>query len=680
MSIVLAGRENQGSQSMFYLGEAPLSELSYSNNLIPMNIKMPLKGVPETTLYVDLLLKSSNDKTIDRVNLTELPINYQNHGYSDFGVSSELSFPIFLDSEINFSHTESTFSLDIPQISSSILKSTSEVINVRLNVSDDSSYIEMANLNYTLEYDENGSALFNLGSYLDKPLDSHLWLYPNFSKVYLEFWKDNVRLMKQLLEDFNGTTIPSRQLILNNVDTLIDSDLDGVSDFNERLINTNPEVFTNFSSRIVEVGFSSGTVINDTYSEDQVEAKILDYIATTNETFKNSGVNLIVKNIGHAVLGDDAGYDLTNLRGRTGIFGTLDNKFVRKPDLIVHLTTSEELGVGGIAAAQGSMSDGVIPYAVSYEEGINTAMVSIEAPALTFTHELGHLSGLGHSKREDSSYTGAFIWSNGHGVDNEFVTIMSYESSYINATGVGYFSTPNMQCGLFDDPCGVSQDNMWNGADNLLTLKTTMIQVGAISNGFGPNIDLANTEPMILQNIGQLEDIDVSANDPEDGDISIYVTKNISNVDSPEYDYESIFSVTDSDGNRTEQSLKIIIDEMPSVNNWDFDGNGSADALTDGLLLLRYAFGLTGSMLTAGATDPSSPLTDLEIQALIETAHGSFADIDSSGSTDALTDGLLLLRYLFGLRGGMLVAGATDPDATRSDGAAVGAYIESYMP
>jgi hypothetical protein len=326
------------------------------------------------------------------------------------------------------------------------------------------------------------------------------------------------------------------------------------------------------------------------------------------------------------------------------------------------------------------MSDGVIPYAVSYEEGINTAMVSIEAPALTFTHELGHLFGLGHSKREDSSYTGAFIWSNGHGVDNEFVTIMSYESSYINATGVGYFSTPNMQCGLFDDPCGVSQDNMWNGADNLLTLKTTMIQVGAISNGFGPNIDLANTEPMILQNIGQLEDIDVSANDPEDGDISIYVTKNISNVDSPEYDYESIFSVTDSDGNRTEQSLKIIIDEMPSVNNWDFDGNGSADALTDGLLLLRYAFGLTGSMLTAGATDPSSPLTDLEIQALIETAHGSFADIDSSGSTDALTDGLLLLRYLFGLRGGMLVAGATDPDATRSDGAAVGAYIESYMP
>lgn len=114
--------------------------------------------------------------------------------------------------------------------------------------------------------------------------------------------------------------------------------------------------------------------------------------------------------------------------------------------------------------------------------------------------------------------------------------------------------------------------------------------------------------------------------------------------------------------------------------SWDFDGSTSADALTDGLLLLRYAFGLRGSMLTADATDPSSTLTDAEIQALIETAYDSFADIDASGSTDALTDGLLLLRYLFGLRGGMLVADATDPSASRSEGGAVGDYINSYMP
>jgi len=128
-----------------------------------------------------------------------------------------------------------------------------------------------------------------------------------------------------------------------------------------------------------------------------------------------------------------------------------------------------------------------------------------------------------------------------------------------------------------------------------------------------------------------------------------------------------------------ELSAPAVTVELGS-GSWDFDGSGSADALTDGLLLLRYAFGLRGSMLTADATDPSSTLSDSEIQALIETAHASFADIDASGSTDALTDGLLLLRYLFGLRGGMLVADATDPSATRAEGGAVGDYINSYMP
>ncbi|MDA7794871.1 S8 family serine peptidase, partial [Porticoccaceae bacterium] len=150
--------------------------------------------------------------------------------------------------------------------------------------------------------------------------------------------------------------------------------------------------------------------------------------------------------------------------------------------------------------------------------------------------------------------------------------------------------------------------------------------------------------------------------------------------------YDPLDATSDQDNDGTSALQEFILgiipghDETEDQLSWDFDEDGKADALTDGLLLLRYAFGLTGSMLTADATDPSSTLTDSEIQALIETAHGSFADIDSSGSTDALTDGLLLLRYLFGLRGGMLVANATDPDATRSDGAAVGAYIESYMP
>ena len=44
----------------------------------------------------------------------------------------------------------------------------------------------------------------------------------------------------------------------------------------------------------------------------------------------------------------------------------------------------------------------------------------------------------------------------------------------------------------------------------------------------------------------------------------------------------------------------------------------------------------------------------------------ALADIDGNGQMDALTDGLLTLRYLFGLEGGTLIAGVVAPDATRT--------------
>jgi hypothetical protein len=54
-------------------------------------------------------------------------------------------------------------------------------------------------------------------------------------------------------------------------------------------------------------------------------------------------------------------------------------------------------------------------------------------------------------------------------------------------------------------------------------------------------------------------------------------------------------------------------------------------------------------------------------------------DIDGNGVMDALTDGLLLLRYLFGFRGGALVNGATAPDCTRCTAAAIESWIAAKI-
>ena len=99
----------------------------------------------------------------------------------------------------------------------------------------------------------------------------------------------------------------------------------------------------------------------------------------------------------------------------------------------------------------------------------------------------------------------------------------------------------------------------------------------------------------------------------------------------------------------------------------DIDLNGEVDALTDGLLLLRYLFGLTGNTLISDVISPNAKRrTADQIEAyLADPLVAEYLDFDDNGNLDALTDGLLLLRYLFGLTGLPLVDGAI---LTRDDG------------
>jgi hypothetical protein len=115
-------------------------------------------------------------------------------------------------------------------------------------------------------------------------------------------------------------------------------------------------------------------------------------------------------------------------------------------------------------------------------------------------------------------------------------------------------------------------------------------------------------------------------------------------------------------------------------SNWDFDGNGSADALTDGLLLVRYAFGLRGDKLVGDdVVADDSTLTAQEIEAKITEAQ-DIADIDGNGTVDPLSDGLLLLRHLFGFSGESLVKGVVHPDGSRQSAEEITSYMNGFMP
>ena len=128
-----------------------------------------------------------------------------------------------------------------------------------------------------------------------------------------------------------------------------------------------------------------------------------------------------------------------------------------------------------------------------------------------------------------------------------------------------------------------------------------------------------------------------------------------------------------------QQKTQVIQQSTQAPLSWDMDGNAEVDALTDGLLLLRYTFDLRNDSLIEGAVASDSPLSSAEIAARIET-NISIADIDGNGEIDALTDGLLVLRYLFELRGNALTVEVIGDNATRNDPTDIATYIESYYP
>jgi len=117
-----------------------------------------------------------------------------------------------------------------------------------------------------------------------------------------------------------------------------------------------------------------------------------------------------------------------------------------------------------------------------------------------------------------------------------------------------------------------------------------------------------------------------------------------------------------------------VLDVDASLSNTKYE------ALSDGVLVIRYLFGLTGTPLTTGALGATATRSDpTAIKAYLDGMR-TVLDVDGSGTADALTDGLLIVRYLFGLRGDALIAGAIDPLATRKTDTDIEGYIQSLMP
>ncbi|MDA8878873.1 DUF5011 domain-containing protein, partial [Porticoccaceae bacterium] len=182
-----------------------------------------------------------------------------------------------------------------------------------------------------------------------------------------------------------------------------------------------------------------------------------------------------------------------------------------------------------------------------------------------------------------------------------------------------------------------------------------------------PIITLLGEVEVSLELGSTYTDAGATAADNFDGDITasiaVFNPVDVNTVGT----YTVTFNVSDAAGNLAVPVLRQVM--VSGII--DIDRNGHYDALTDGLLLLRSIFGLDGDALVFGAVASNATVTSSQ-DILVEIDRlGMLLDIDGNGVIDALTDGLLILRYLFGLEGDILIAGVVAQNATRATAAEI---------
>ncbi len=124
------------------------------------------------------------------------------------------------------------------------------------------------------------------------------------------------------------------------------------------------------------------------------------------------------------------------------------------------------------------------------------------------------------------------------------------------------------------------------------------------------------------------------------------------------------------------KSVTASFAPLPLLNIDDSAAPTVYQASTDGVLLLRYLLGLRGSSLVADVLGTNPQRNATQIEAHIQTYLTRF-DVDGDGVVRAHTDGVMIYRRLLGLTGASLTNGAKN--STRSD-ADIGLAIDALRP
>ena len=182
-----------------------------------------------------------------------------------------------------------------------------------------------------------------------------------------------------------------------------------------------------------------------------------------------------------------------------------------------------------------------------------------------------------------------------------------------------------------------------------------------------------NTDKYILQAW-----IDAEGNWPNNSNLTLY-TANFTAL--PGFEGTQINFSTNPDNlpaNSNFVPSSIALTSRTLSPTLDIDGNGVIDALTDGLVAIRYLFGFRGETLTKDVLGEGATRDTSEIVAYLDETADMMLDVDGNGTAGGLTDGILFMRYALGFSDQDLIEGVVSPDATRTTAEAINEHLQSF--
>lgn len=204
---------------------------------------------------------------------------------------------------------------------------------------------------------------------------------------------------------------------------------------------------------------------------------------------------------------------------------------------------------------------------------------------------------------------------------------------------------------------------------------------------------ILNSEDNDDDNDGVLDDEDAF---PEDASETLDTDSDgVGNNADTDDDGDGVDDAYDAFPLNPSESVDSDNDGIGNNSDTDDDGDGVADINDLYPLDVRYAYDsdsdgmpdaweLLYGLNPNDASDATSDQDNDGATALEEflagtVPSGAMLDIDGNGTVDALTDGLLVLRYLFGLTGDSLIAGVVAEDAKRTTADELEQYMENLL-